>query len=88
LPLVDGVDEMDPAGDRLAGRAAKLIRALNEWMAGRQRAPVVVTCRRAEYQELDVKLDRATHVEMVPLTASEAALRLDRGLPQRQNWTL
>ena len=75
LPLIDGIDEMDlVAGE--AGRARVLITAVNTSMRGLERAPVVVTCRRSEYQALKRGVDRATHVEIVPLTGDEAAAYL------------
>ena len=45
----------------------------NAWMRGREKAPVIVTCRRAEYRALKRGVDRATLVDMVPLTGEEAA---------------
>ena len=87
LPIVDGLDEMDLAGD--PQRAHVLVTALNAWMRGRERAPVVVTCRRADYQALRREIDRATHVEMIPLTGNEAADYLqDQFLntDERQRW--
>ena len=74
LPIVDGLDEMDPPG--APHRANALVAMLNSYMQGRERASVVVTCRRAEYQALTRKVDRATHVEMLPLTSHEAAAYL------------
>lgn len=71
LPIIDGLDEMDPAG--APKRAAVLVTALNASMRGRVRAPVVVTCRRTEYQSLARKVDRATHVGMIPLSGDESA---------------
>lgn len=71
LPLVDGVDEMDPAGG--PERAQALVRGLNEWMHGREKSPVIVTCRHGEYQALARDVDRATHIKMLPLTGNEAA---------------
>jgi hypothetical protein len=71
LPIVDGIDEMDPPGERK--RAHDLITALNSWMRGRGRASVVVTCRRGDYAHLTRVLDRATHIEIVPLTGYQAA---------------
>jgi NACHT domain len=70
LPLVDGVDEMDSTDE--PERARVMVRALNAWMRGRERAPIVVTCRRVEYKALARPVDRATHVEMIPLTGDEA----------------
>ena len=74
LPIIDGLDEMDlPGAPR---RANALVSMLNSYIQGRERAAVVVTCRRAEYQTLARKLDRATHIEMLPFTSYEAAAYL------------
>src|SRR6266480_1469033 len=59
LPVVDGVDEMDPAGSGQE-RARTLVSALNASIRGREKAPVVVTCRLGEYQALMREIDRAT----------------------------
>jgi hypothetical protein len=72
LPVVDGLDEMDPTGGD-PERARTLVTALNASMRGRERAPIVVTCRHREYQALVRKVDRATHIEMISLTGPEAA---------------
>jgi NACHT domain-containing protein len=72
LPLVDGLDEMDLAASQ-PERAGVLVAALNGWMRGRERAPVVVTCRRDEYRALGRGIDRAAQVEMVPLSGAEIA---------------
>ena len=74
LPIVDGLDEMDLPG--APHRANALVSMLNSYMQGRERAAVVVMCRRAEYQTLTRNVDRATHVEMLPLTSYEAAAYL------------
>jgi hypothetical protein len=77
LPLVDGLDEMDdPSGP--PARALALVGALNAEMRGHERTPVIVTSRSGEYQGLQQKLDRAAQVEMLPLTAEEAAGYLRR----------
>ena len=77
LPVVDGLDEMDStSGAEQATRVGALVAALNASLQGRQRAPVVVTCRRAEYMALGRGIVRATHVEMVPLDGHEAAAYL------------
>jgi hypothetical protein len=83
LPLVDGLDEMDSTGDPV--RAGALVAELNAWMHGRERAPVVVTCRQLEYQGLKRGVDRATQVEMLPLTGAQAAAYLaDQFLDDRE----
>jgi hypothetical protein len=79
LPIVDGLDEMDPASD--PQRARELMSQLNAWMRGRQRAPVVVTCRTAEYAALHPGLDRAAQLELRPLATEQIAGYLRRGLP-------
>jgi hypothetical protein len=90
LALVDGVDEIGPAaGEAGAGRAGVLVAALNSWMRGRERAPVVVTCRRAQYESLARGVDRATHVEMVSLSGGEAARYLREqflGQDEERRW--
>jgi MFS family permease len=75
LPIIDGLDEMDPAGQP-PDRAQALASALNAAMHGHQRAAVVVTCRHREYQALPHGVVRATHIEMTPLDSSEAAAYL------------
>lgn len=87
LPVVDGLDEMDPGTDPRRARA--LVAALNASMRGRARAPLVVTCRTADYQALARDIDRATHVRMLPLSGSEAAGYLAakfRGRSEQQRW--
>jgi hypothetical protein len=81
LPVIDGLDEMDPAdaaapGGTGAGRSSRardLVTALNNSLQGLLLAPVVVTSRSAEYAALDRGIDRATHVQLVPLDGVEAA---------------
>jgi NACHT domain len=87
LPVVDGVDEMDPVGEPV--RAGVLVATLNASMRGQEKAPVVVTCRLSEYQALVREIDRATHIEMLPLTSDEAVGYLqDQFLNQdeQQRW--
>jgi len=74
LPVIDGLDEMDHAGR--PKRAQALVRELNTWIRGRERASVVVTCRRTSYRDLDREVDRATHIEMIPLTGDQATAYL------------
>jgi hypothetical protein len=75
LPIVDGLDEMIDPIDGLE-RAQVLVEELNASIRGRERAPMVVTCRRSEYQVLVREADRATHIEMVPLAGAESAAYL------------
>jgi hypothetical protein len=73
LPLIDGLDEMDPAGTGDPQRAQALAGALNAAMHGLDRAPLVVTCRRKEYADLRPGIDSATCVKMTGLRGGEAA---------------
>lgn len=75
VPLVDGIDEMDPAGEQ--ERAQILVQKLNGWMSGREKAPLVVTCRSGKYEALTREVDRATHIEILPLTGEETAAYLE-----------
>ena len=89
LPMVDGLDEMDPAGDSIPERAQALVRALNDSMQGLERAPAVVTCRPGEYGRLAEDIDKARHVELSGLTADEAADYLNgqfRTIAERDRW--
>ena len=72
LPIVDGLDEMDPAGGD-PERAGALVTVVNASIRSRERAPIVVTCRHNEYQVLKRGVDRATLIELVPLTGEQAA---------------
>lgn len=53
LPVLDGLDEMDPdEADPAGSRAADLLRALDVWLDGRQGVPYVLTCRTDWYDRL------------------------------------
>ena len=71
LPIVDGIDEMDQSGEQK--RAGTLVGALNASMRGLERAPLVVTCRSGEYKAIVREIDRAAHIQLIPLIGYEAA---------------
>jgi len=75
VPVLDGLDEMDPAvagqDDPPRPRAAAVVRALND---GNGRRPVVLICRRAEYRQLARSPGSAGH-EPVLLHASQIVLQ-------------
>lgn len=80
LPVLDGLDEMDP-DDAGAGRGAAVIRGLNHPGAGGLRQ-VVVTCRNDRYQALsaiaaapgqEAVLQDAAAIEIEHLSAERAA---------------
>jgi hypothetical protein len=87
LPIVDGIDEMDQSGEQK--RAGALVGALNASMRGLERAPLVVTCRSGEYQTLVREIDRAAHVQLIPLIGYEAANYLQeqfRNQDEQNRW--
>lgn len=53
LPVIDGMDEMDPGTTPgYTSRAAALLRCIERFEHGGEHCPVVVTCRHAYYQAL------------------------------------
>ncbi|REK84450.1 NACHT domain-containing protein [Streptomyces inhibens] len=75
LPVLDGLDEMDAeVGDGGPCRAAAALAGLNRYQAGRQTAPLVVTCRAATYDALAarVRLLDAARIDVSSVTAEQA----------------
>jgi hypothetical protein len=66
LPILDGLDEMDPEG-AVPARARAAVRQLNAYLSGLSAAPLVTTCRIATYDNLPDKIDSATVVICQPL---------------------
>jgi hypothetical protein len=56
LPVLDGLDEMDPlvngSPDPAAPRATAVVRALNTYQHGRDAGPLILTCRTRHYDAL------------------------------------
>jgi hypothetical protein len=80
LPILDGLDEMDtdatPAGRR---RAARVLDKLNAYQDPTGSAPVVLTCRTTQYEELailDLRMREATRIQLDPVTSSQATAYL------------
>ncbi|MFC9251636.1 NACHT domain-containing protein [Amycolatopsis thailandensis] len=71
LPVLDGLDEMP------ARRAEQVVRVLNE-PTGSTNAPVVLTCRTADYS---AALQDATVIELEPLTVDQIAAWLAHRFP-------
>lgn len=73
LPVIDGVDELDPGDAPGPGsRAAALMAEVNRYQLGAAPAPVVLTCRRLQYEALE-------HGRVPARTV--ALVRLDRVSP-------
>ncbi|WP_235921666.1 NACHT domain-containing protein [Lentzea tibetensis] len=69
LPVVDGLDEMDP-DDAPPERSAAAVAKLNGYVRAGERAPLIVTCRQGFYERLGSSV-ASTHVEILDLTAPE-----------------
>ncbi|MFJ3828889.1 NACHT domain-containing protein [Streptomyces sp. NPDC090046] len=56
LPVLDGLDEMDPAGPGsvpdAAPRTIAVVEALNAYQRGREAGPLILTCRTGHYDTL------------------------------------
>jgi hypothetical protein len=74
VPLLDGLDELDAEGVT-AGRAGRVLAALNGYRAGTEDGPLVITCREARYQQLldtSCRLQHAVQLRIQPVTAEQA----------------
>jgi hypothetical protein len=76
LPVIDGLDEMDP--DPQPGydsRAAQALQALNAYQNDLTKADLVLTCRSGQYQALEamrVWAEDAAQVQIEPVPAGKA----------------
>ena len=90
LPVVDGLDEMDPADDpEYSSRTAQAIRALNAYQSGRHRASLVVTCRTVQYQALQRAqewLRDAAVVEIQPVSIDQVQAFLTNRVMDKRRW--
>lgn len=76
LPVIDGLDEMDPGtAPGYRSRAAALLRRIQEFEHGGTHCPVVVTCRHAHYQalvEAEAQPRTVAHIAVARVDASRA----------------
>ncbi|MGV9358666.1 NACHT domain-containing protein [Streptomyces misionensis] len=76
LPVIDGLDEMDPGtAPGYTSRAAALLRCIERFEHGGAHCPVVVTCRHAHYQalvEAGTEPRIAAHIAVARVDASRA----------------
>ncbi|MGW3850303.1 NACHT domain-containing protein [Streptomyces fagopyri] len=90
LPVLDGLDEMDtdatPAGRR---RAARALEELNAYPAATGSAPVVLTCRTRQYEDLaglDLRMREAARIQLDDVTPGQAAAYLTARNTSRARW--
>jgi hypothetical protein len=90
LPVIDGLDEMDP--DPQPGynsRAAQALRALNAYQNDRAKADLVLTCRSGQYQALEamrVWAEDAAQVQINPVTVGKANAFIHRRVNDPGRW--
>ncbi|AZP14738.1 NACHT domain-containing protein [Streptomyces aquilus] len=87
LPVLDGLDEMDPlvdgSPDPAAPRATAVVRALNAYQQGRDAGPLILTCRTRHYDALATHAEvlDAARITIAPVDATDARTYLtDRAL--------
>lgn len=88
LPVLDGLDEMDPLApdgspDPAAPRATAVIRALNAYQQGRDAGPLILTCRTRHYDALAAHTEvlDAARITIAPVDTIDAQAYLtDRAL--------
>ncbi|MEU9405828.1 NACHT domain-containing protein [Streptomyces sp. NPDC048281] len=90
LPVLDGLDEMDtdttPAGRR---RAARALQELNKFQDPTGSAPVILTCRTTQYQELaaqDLRMREGARIQLDPVTSGQAAAYLTARRTNPDRW--
>ncbi|MET8681341.1 NACHT domain-containing protein [Streptomyces sp. NPDC004647] len=90
LPVMDGLDEMDPDSTPVARRrATRALDQLNAYQNAMGSAPVVLTCRTAQYAELadvDVRMREAARVQIDPVDHSQADAYLTARITRPQRW--
>ncbi|WP_159403814.1 NACHT domain-containing protein [Streptomyces sp. NRRL S-646] len=91
LPVLDGLDEMDadtaPVGRR---RATSALQQLNDYQDPTGNAPVILTCRTTQYEQLaaqDLRMREAARIQIDPVTASQAAAYLTARSANPARWT-
>ncbi|MFE0058760.1 NACHT domain-containing protein [Streptomyces sp. NPDC059003] len=90
LPVLDGLDEMDtdttPAGRR---RAARALQELNNYQHPTGSAPVILTCRTTQYEDLaalDLRMREATRIQLAPVTPGQATTYLTARSTSPDRW--
>ncbi|MGR4880691.1 NACHT domain-containing protein [Streptomyces sp. LARHCF249] len=93
LPVLDGLDEMDPtahdgAPSSAAPRARAALEVLNAYQKGREAGPVILTCRTLHYQALDsrVRLIDAARIDIDPVTTPAACAYLRQRARDPARW--
>lgn len=90
LPVLDGLDEMDPGEEPGYGsRAAHVIRAANAYLDGSGTSAMVLTCRTAQYEALAQAREwvrGAAWVQVQPVRPAQAREFLSRRVSDLGRW--
>lgn len=90
LPVLDGLDEMDAATTPLGRRRApRALEQLNSYQDPTGNAPVILTCRTAQYSELaavDVRMRESARIEIRPVTTTQATAYLTARSTSPARW--
>ncbi|MFI6254192.1 NACHT domain-containing protein [Streptomyces sp. NPDC051016] len=90
LPVLDGLDEMDTATTPPARRrAVRALQQVNAYQDPSGNAPVILTCRTAQYTELamlDIRMREAARIELDPVTPAQAAAYLTARSTNPARW--
>ncbi|GGO53658.1 NACHT domain-containing protein [Streptomyces lasiicapitis] len=91
LPVLDGLDEMDtdttPAARR---RAVAALQQLNAYQHPTGSAPVILTCRTTQYEQLaalDMRMREAAHIQIAPVPPAQAAAYLTARSTRPTRWS-
>ena len=82
LPVLDGLDEMDPENGTPA-RAADAVSNLDEYINGTSGAALVITCRTAEYRRIGTSIQPAATIRIRPLSTEQVIDYLHREVRNR-----
>ncbi|MFD5516327.1 NACHT domain-containing protein [Streptomyces sp. NPDC127066] len=90
LPVLDGLDEMDtdatPAGRR---RAARALEKLNAYQDPTGSAPIILTCRTTQYEDLaglDLRMREAARIQLDDVSPGQAAAYLTARSTSPARW--
>ena len=90
LPVLDGLDEMDPAeAPAYDSRAGQMIRACNAYVDGQDKAAIVLTCRFSQYEALEQAREwvrDAARIQICPVAVSTAHRFLAARVTDESRW--
>ncbi|ATL25745.1 hypothetical protein KY5_0727 [Streptomyces formicae] len=90
LPVLDGLDELDSApAPGYGSRSARVLRALNAYQQGVEKAELILTCRSDTHDALEeakVWAHDAARIEILPVVPTEARRFLNSRVDDPSRW--